>query len=162
MKKIKFILVIIGILFCIFILGFIFEIDNKYIKEYKPGTGNIKGNFDTSYFDELGPEFEVGANWHGYVVFKHPEKAARKIEEMYPDTIKLLADYTEKEFKISKKNVYAYASICRMFSSGEANETNDLKFAELRKKYPDADHFFIVNRVLNVYMHSYERTFVIN
>ncbi len=155
-KTIKIILIVLGILLGLFILGYILEIDNKYIKAYKPGTGNIKGNFDTSYFEFLGTEFEVGANWHGYVVFKHPEKAVRKLEELYSDTIKLLAEYTEREFKISKRNAYIYANVCRTISHGELDDMKKIK--ELESKYHNAGDYFIVGRVLDVYIHSYNRT----
>lgn len=154
MKKVLMILILILLVFS---SGYFFEIDNKYIKEYEPGVGNIKGNVNIQYYRNLGKEFEIGANTHGYAVYKHPKQAAKKLEEMFPDAIKLLVDYTGYSTHIDKKNAYFYMNISRLIANGSLD--NNEEYLKLKEKYPNANGFYTLEQTLDIYLNSYDRTY---
>ena len=79
----------------------------SYSKEYVIGKGNIKGNVDIAYFHEKDSNFDVGANFYGYAVFKNPNRAFDDLRKKYAMGLYLI----QKEFKlkaISKQNYDLY------------------------------------------------------
>lgn len=48
------------------------------------------GDVDYAYFNKLGSEFKIGTNSKGYVVFKNPEKAYKKIKSDYHEGISII------------------------------------------------------------------------
>ena len=156
-KAIKIILIVIVVLLGIF---YYYELDNKYIKKYIPFKGNIKGNIDTTYYTELGSEFEVGANWYGYLVFKYPDKAIAKIKDIYPNEAALLAEYTNRGSDISKNNIYAYMAAINAFSQKQMTPQDELRYNDLKLKYGNNLDFTVLNDVIRVYSRSYDRSYL--
>ncbi len=158
MKKIiGIILIVIAVLFCII---YYYELDNKYIKKYIPFTGNIKGNIDVTYYTDLGPEFEIGANWYGYAVFRYPEKAITKIKELYPNEVALLAEYTNRGSNIGKSNIYAYMAAITALTEDKMTIEDELRYNDLKLKYGEELDFTVINNVIKIYSRSYNRSYL--
>lgn len=62
----------------------------QYCQEYIPGQAGIKGNVDVQEYTDIHEDFAIGANKHGYAVFKAPETALNTLKELYPDAIALI------------------------------------------------------------------------
>lgn len=103
-KKYKSILILLSIFLIISLLytgKFIliktgYSIDNnlRHFQRYEVGVGNIKGEVDTYYFENVSMDFEIGANKYGYAVFKNPKKAYKKLKRNYSKGIRAI----QKEF----------------------------------------------------------------
>jgi hypothetical protein len=102
-------------------------LDLPYSQEYVVGQGNIIGDVDTSYFSSKGKEFEIGANKHGYAVFKNPTEALKKLKSDYKDGLSLI----QKEFKlapINKLNYKSYKTYGWQVTTGSEEEKEQARF----------------------------------
>lgn len=62
----------------------------QYCQEYIPGQAGIEGDVDVQGYTDIHEDFAIGANKHGYAVFKAPETALNTLKELYPDAIALI------------------------------------------------------------------------
>lgn len=68
----------------------------KYCQEYIPLSKNIKGSVNINYFKSISEDFDIGANYYGYAVFKKPEKAWNRLVNDYQDGILVI----QKEYNL--------------------------------------------------------------
>ena len=61
---------------------------NPAVRDYVPGTGNIRLNVDAASFEEISADFAIGADKNGVAVFKNPRKAFNMFRELYADAIR--------------------------------------------------------------------------
>ena len=104
--------IILGILIVVF--GGIFVIVKQgsvpiffSVQEYIPRVKNCKGEVDKNYFLEKSSDFEIGANIKGEAVFKHPNKAFKRLINDYGQVLKKIEEENHLA-KISKKNYRVY------------------------------------------------------
>lgn len=69
----------------------------KYCQEYVHLSKNIKGSVNVDYFKRISEDFDIGANYYGYAVFKNPKKAWNR----------LVSDYQEGILAIQKEYLLA-------------------------------------------------------
>lgn len=128
MKKIA------GIILCVVVVGvgavffgFSNRVKNPYTQEYVPGQGNIKGNVDTEYFENIDSRFEIGADKDGYAVFKNPKEAYKALTEKYADGIKLIQE--EFELDSLRENAYEeYGTYGCQVNTGTTEEKEQADF----------------------------------
>lgn len=114
MNKYKIIMVISIILICIFGIflvknilidnGILMNEDLKYTQKYVPNSGNIKGDVDVEYFENISIDFEIGANKYGIAVFKNPKKALKRLKSDYKLGLKAI----QKEFSLMPLSPFNY------------------------------------------------------
>lgn len=130
-KKIIFILIV-GILIICF--SFVmyqnvpkYDKDLKYVKEYVIGEENIKGEVNKKYFEDISPDFAIGANKYGYAVFKDPKKAFKTMKEKYKKVLKIIKDqYCHKSIKVN--NFYCYENLGWQITKGNQEEKEEASF----------------------------------
>ena len=66
------------------------EARNPAVGEYIPGVS--VGNVDKAAYEELSPDFAIGADRNGYAVFVHPERAFSSFRTLYADELGLIRD----------------------------------------------------------------------
>ena len=66
------------------------ETRNPAVGEYIPGVS--VGNVDKAAFEEISPDFAIGADRNGYAVFVHPDKAFSSFRTLYADELALLRE----------------------------------------------------------------------
>lgn len=114
----------------------------KHCQEYIAGTGNIQGSVDTYFYRSLGEEFEIGANQHGYAVFKNPDSAFKKLKTDFSSGIKLI----QKEYSLmplSKRNFTHYGTYGWQVTAGTQEEREQAMF---------------VSSFMDIYENSFEKS----
>lgn len=140
---IVFIIVICCIIFSLFRI-YIKQEEKKnllYCKEYIVGEENIKGKIDIQYYYKKNKDFEIGANFYGYAVFKNPNVAFKEMKKNYKKGIKLI----QNEFNLkplSKQNYELY------------KEYGDQISSDIGSKEEQQQAFFI-SEFLDIYENSY-------
>ena len=66
------------------------ETRNPAVGEYIPGVS--VGNVDKVAYEELSPDFAIGADRNGYAVFVHPDRAFSSFRTLYADELGLIRD----------------------------------------------------------------------
>lgn len=102
----------------------------SYSQEYIVGQNNIKGDIDTSYFSSKGKEFEIGANKYGYVVFKNPAEALKRLKNDYKEGLSCI----QKEFNlipINRFNYKSYKTYGWQVTTGSKEEKEQARFVTL-------------------------------
>ena len=61
---------------------------NPAVRDYVPGTGNIRWNADAASFETISADFAIGADKNGVAVFRNPRKAFDTFRELYADAIR--------------------------------------------------------------------------
>lgn len=136
-KKYKLILVLLSISIIV-LLGYIgrvvliktgYAIDNNlsHSQRYEVGNGNIRGEVDTYYFENVSMDFEIGANKYGYAVFKDPKKAYKRLKKDYSKGIRII----QKEFKLlplSNFTFREYETYGWQVTTGTDEEKQQAKF----------------------------------
>jgi len=148
-KKIKLYFLVIFIIVICFIILSLFRFYTKqeqkknllYCQEYVVGKGNIKGKINSQYYYKKNKNFEIGANFYGYAVFKNPNIAFKEMEKNYKDGIKLI----QHEFNLkplSKQNYELYKAY------------GDQVFSDVGTKEEQQQASFI-SEFLDIYENSY-------
>lgn len=84
--------------------GILIDENLKYTQKYVPNTGNIKGEVDVEYFENISIDFEIGANKYGMAVFKNPKKAFKRLKKDYSKGIQAI----KKEFSLMPLSSFNY------------------------------------------------------
>ena len=111
------------------------------VQEYVAGQGNIKGNVPVEEYISISEDFAIGANKHGYAVFKDPEKALAKLFELYSDGINLIQTAHDLE-PLSVDNCGDYKIYGSQVTTGTEEEQQQAIF---------------VAKFLDIYENSYVR-----
>lgn len=84
--------------------GILIDEDLKYTQKYVPHQGNIKGEVDIEYFENISIDFEIGANKYGIAVFKNPKVALKRLKKDYSKGISAI----KKEFSLMPLSNFNY------------------------------------------------------
>ena len=104
-------------------------------------TNECINNTTATEFLKINPNFEIGLNKYGDMVFKNPENAFQTLKDKYKDGIKLI----KKEFKLPKlkrSNYQLYKTYGWQVSEGTLSEKAEAKF---------------ISRFLDIYENSFKR-----
>ncbi len=99
----------------------------QYSQEYIVGQSGIKGNVNVQQYIDIHQDFDIGANKHGFAVFKEPEKALNTLKELYPDAIALI----QTEFSLDElttENCQWYKTYGAQLEAGTPEEREQVNF----------------------------------
>ncbi|MBQ3708659.1 MAG: hypothetical protein II889_12275 [Clostridia bacterium] len=65
-------------------------IKNPAVGDYEAGADGIVGSVDTAAFEEISPDFAIGADAYGVAVFKNPRRAWETFQKLYADDLEAL------------------------------------------------------------------------
>lgn len=66
------------------------SIKYPWVQEYTPGADGIIGNVDIQEYQQISPDFAIGADRRGMAVFKDPHKAFLTLTALYTDGIRAI------------------------------------------------------------------------
>ena len=99
----------------------------RHCQRYEPGKGNIKGEVNTYYYENINMDFEIGANKDGYAVFKNPERAYKRLKKDYAKGIMAIA----REYRLlplTNFNFRAYSNYGWQLTWGTDEEKEQAHF----------------------------------
>ncbi len=115
-------------------------IKNPAVGDYKAGAEGIVGSVDTAAFEEISPDFAVGADKYGVAVFKNPRRAWETFKKLYADDLDALSEIHGLK-PLSAKNRDMY-----LLLAAQTEEPDEEKAARYR----------FITRFLDVYENSFE------
>lgn len=107
--------------------GYAINDNLRHCQRYEPGKGNIKGEVNTYYYENINMDFEIGANKNGYAVFKNPERAYKRLKKDYAKGIMAIA----REFRLlplTNFNFRAYSNYGWQLTWGTDEEKEQAHF----------------------------------
>ena len=85
----------------------LYPIDKIYVMAYDTTNNKIKGNVNINKFLQYGEVYDIGANMHGYAVFKNPDKAYKQLVKDYGNILVEIKEmYGLPEFSKTEVDVY--------------------------------------------------------
>lgn len=62
-------------------------VPNPWVQEYEPGGEGMQGQVDKAAFEQISPDFAIGADAQGWAVFKEPYKAFDTFVRLYAEPL---------------------------------------------------------------------------
>ena len=91
---------------------------NPAVRDYVPGTGNIRWNVDAAELEAVSADFAIGADKNGVAVFKNPSKAFNTFRELYADAIREIQEAYDLP-PITESDYSAYLTYGWQMDAGE-------------------------------------------
>ncbi len=115
-------------------------IKNPAVGEYEAGAEGIVGAVDKAAFEEISPDFAIGADRYGVAVFQNPRRAWETFQKLYADDLEALEELHGLK-PLSAKNRDMYLVLAAQ-TEGQDEETTE--------------RYRFVSKFLDIYENSFD------